>query len=377
MPSRMIDPAPRKAFVVDMDASILRKLGKHARALYNALRYMADGKSGELRFRERWYKAKEFDREAKMCERVRLAAMRELVAAGLVTFTRPRVCRMIGGRLRAVAGSVHYVVHRQPVPVKNRQKTRDSSKLHLQNCIPGSPLEMQSQIVPNPPLGTGSVSVSVLPLNCSESSLGGASHRHHRPESDEDDDTRSNSFQTEQQVNPIGKISVEERTKAKNIPTALRSWMDARILARAQDPVRSRGAYLLASRPAFLESMVEEIELFLTEKAEEFMRKRIEEASVVNFKDVFNLLVAQTKKHELPVGIDGDEREDRFDVFERIFDNASEIIGLEDTDEGDARETCQDCGSEVLRSAIEAHAKVCRAAQAMSRTPAVRQQVLK
>lgn len=145
----------RSPFIVDMDASILRKLGKHARALYNALRYMADGKSGELRFRERWYKAKEFDREAKMCERVRLAAMRELVAAGLVTFTRPRVWRMIGGRLRAVAGSVHYVVYRQPVPLKNRQKTRDSSKLHLQNCIPGSLLEMQSQIVPNPPLGAG------------------------------------------------------------------------------------------------------------------------------------------------------------------------------------------------------------------------------
>jgi hypothetical protein len=130
MPSRMIDTAPRKPLVVDMDASILRKLGEHARALYNALRYMADGKSGELRFRERWYKAKEFDREAKMCERVRLVAMRELVAAGLVTFTRPHVRRMIGGRLRAVAGSVHYVVHRQPVPMKNRQKTKDSSKLH-------------------------------------------------------------------------------------------------------------------------------------------------------------------------------------------------------------------------------------------------------
>lgn len=145
----------RKPFIVDMDASILRELGKHARALYNALRYMADGKTGELRFRERWYKAKEFDREAKMCERVRLAAMRELVAAGLVTYSRQRVWRMIDGRLRAVAGRVQYVVHRQPVPLKNRQKTRDSSKLHLQNCIPGSLLEMQSQTVPTPPTVAG------------------------------------------------------------------------------------------------------------------------------------------------------------------------------------------------------------------------------
>jgi hypothetical protein len=150
--------SPRSPFIVDVDASILRKLGKHARALYTALRYMADGKSGELRFRERWYKAKEFDHEAKICERVRLAAMRELVAAGLVTFTRPRVRRMIGGRLRAVAGSVHYVVHRQPVPLKNPPKTRDSSKLHLQNCIPGSLLQRKSQIVTNSLLGArGSV----------------------------------------------------------------------------------------------------------------------------------------------------------------------------------------------------------------------------
>jgi hypothetical protein len=176
---------PRKSFIVDMDASILRELGKHARALYNALRYMADGKSGELRFRERWYKAKEFDREAKMCERVRLAAMRELVTAGLVTYTRPRVSRMIGGRLRAVAGGVHYVVHREPVPLKNRRQTRDSSKLHLQNCIPGSLLEMQSQIVPNPPLGAGG---SVFPD--SENDSGSKSAKSSSAPGPADDDSR-------------------------------------------------------------------------------------------------------------------------------------------------------------------------------------------
>lgn len=184
--TRKCDMTPRKQFIVDMNASILRELGKHARALYNALRYMADGKSGELRFRERWYKAKAFDREAKMCERVRLAAMRELVAAGLVTHTRQRVLRMIGGRLRAVAGGVHYVVHRQPVPLRDRQKTRDSSKLHLQNCIPGSLLEMQSQILPNPPLGAGD---SIFPD--SENGSGSENAKSSSAPGPTDDDSRA------------------------------------------------------------------------------------------------------------------------------------------------------------------------------------------
>lgn len=154
--SQQVAP-PRKSFIVDIDASVLRELSKHARALYTALRYKADAKTGELRFRDRWYKAREFDVWAEMCERVRLAAMQELVTKGLATFTRPRVRRMIGGRLRAVAGPVHYVVHRHPVPLKNRQKTRNSSKLHLQNCISGSLLEMQSQVLSKPPLGAGTV----------------------------------------------------------------------------------------------------------------------------------------------------------------------------------------------------------------------------
>jgi len=212
--TRTCGKTPRKSFIVDMDASVLRKLGKHARALYNAFRYMADGKSGELRFRELWYKAKEFDREAKMCERVRLAAMREHVAAGLVTVTRPRVCRIIGGRLRAVAGSVHYVVHRQPVPLKSRQKTRDSSKLRLQNCIPGSLLEMQSQIVSNPPpYATGGG--SALPLTCSEIPPGGENHHQHSENRDDDSSVHGETI-SKPKSKPQGKrkTSVQE-TKEK------------------------------------------------------------------------------------------------------------------------------------------------------------------
>ena len=96
---------------VDIDVGLLCTLGKNAIALYLALLRLADSKTGELRCRGEWLTVKRFDREAHMCKDVRIAAMRELVAAGLVTFTRPRVCEEIGGRMRSVVGPIHYVVH--------------------------------------------------------------------------------------------------------------------------------------------------------------------------------------------------------------------------------------------------------------------------
>lgn len=324
----------QKPFIVDTKATMLKKhrnLTKHARQLYLTMRALADGKTGELRINGRWLKASVFDASAEMCRDLRMSAMRELIAVGLVTLKRARVCRLIDGRRRSVLGETQYTVHREPV-LKDHHEAKDSSKVDLVKSISSTVVEIDSQFIPEIP--TGMRGELVFGFSGAEEEEEGSSHHH---QGDEDDGARPSSFQTRNHVNPIEKGTVEERTRTKNIPSVLRSWMDTRILARAHEPVNSRRAYLLASRPAFLEYMADEIEQFLTEKAEEFMRQRIEEASVVKYEEVFNLLVAQTKKHELPVGIDGDEREPPFVVFERIFDNASEILGLQNCDESDEK----------------------------------------
>jgi hypothetical protein len=326
---------------MDIDAAVVRNLGKNAAALYHALRRLADGRSGELRIRGQWLKAIRFDREAKMCERVRLSAMRELVTAGLVTFTRPRVRRMIGGRLRAVAGSVHYVVHRQPVPPENRQKIRDSSKLHLQNCISGSLLEMQSQIVSNPPIG-GAGSISVLPFSENHSAMDDYRHHQHpKPEDDENVSTKEFSS-SNPKVQTSEKLPIEEKTTPA-IPPELGSWLDTRILARAKSPVKNRGAFLRKSRPEFIENMDDEVEVYLQERAEKFMAQRIEEKGAVCYGQVYDFLQAETEAHALPVGLwieDGQEseefsvtREDPSSVYGRIYENAAEVLGLEKGDD--------------------------------------------
>ena len=113
-------------FIVDVSASLLRRnteLSKAARVLYSTMRSLADGKTGAVRIKNRWLKARAIDAEGEMCRCVRLRAMRELVATqGLVTMERERIERVIGCRKRVVLGACHYFVHRQPVPSASRKK---------------------------------------------------------------------------------------------------------------------------------------------------------------------------------------------------------------------------------------------------------------
>jgi hypothetical protein len=134
----------KRPFLVGAPAPVLKKhpgFSKHARQLYVTLRALADGKTGELRIRERWLKATVFDSAAEMCKRVRLRAMRELIAAGLVTTERPRIWCTIGGPTRAVAGPSRYTVYREPAP-KISQKAKDSSKVHFQNGSRNAPASL-------------------------------------------------------------------------------------------------------------------------------------------------------------------------------------------------------------------------------------------
>jgi hypothetical protein len=108
-------PSPKSPFIVDAPAPMLKRhdqLSKNARHLYMTLRALADGRTGELKVNGRWLRAKVFDAAAEICRNVRLAAMNELIAAGLVTLEFERVLRFIGGRRRAVRSRCRYTVYR-------------------------------------------------------------------------------------------------------------------------------------------------------------------------------------------------------------------------------------------------------------------------
>jgi hypothetical protein len=128
-----------------------------------------------------------------------------------------------------------------------------------------------------------------------------------------------------------------QKPKAKSVeivePTPnLRSWMDSRILGRAQNQVRSNSAYLRASRPEFLANLGEEVEMCLVEQAQQFMRHRLDEVSSVNFEEVYELLRDRVVERGLPVRIGKYWNA----LFSRVYDSAADILGLSSVDEGDA-----------------------------------------
>ena len=109
-------PSGKSPFIVYAPASMLKRhvqLSKNARHLYTTLLALADGGEGELKIKGRWMKAKVFDAAAEICRDVRLAAMQELIKAGLVTFKYEMAVRFIGGRRRTVIlCPVHRPSHR-------------------------------------------------------------------------------------------------------------------------------------------------------------------------------------------------------------------------------------------------------------------------
>jgi hypothetical protein len=154
-----------KPFIVNVAPALLDGASPRACRIYMTLLRRADGQSGDLKIPCRkgnkaepvWLKATQFDREARMSKPTRLKAMRELVALGLVTIVRPRVRRMIGGRMRAVAGPTHYTVHRAPVVHENHQKPAHSSKVKghppVQKANSSAVEELYPQILSTTPSG--------------------------------------------------------------------------------------------------------------------------------------------------------------------------------------------------------------------------------
>jgi hypothetical protein len=159
-------PDNHAPFIVDMDASLFKKfpqLSRNAQHLYVNLRFLADGKTGELRHKDRtWMKATFIQKKSGLCRNVRLRSMAELISVGLVVLERPRKMQMIEGRLRAVSGGSQYTVFKSPQAQVDR-KPNDSSKVPLQKSRSSTVEEKDSQVFPITPIGVGSFSGSSNP----------------------------------------------------------------------------------------------------------------------------------------------------------------------------------------------------------------------
>jgi hypothetical protein len=191
----------RKPFIVDAPATMLKcnaEFSRNARILYQAMRSMADGKSGHLKIRGRWLRACEFDRAAEMCRCVRLRAMRELVTFGLVSVERVRVERFINGRRRVVLGPCRYTVHREPTV--------------LQQSISSTVEEIDSQVLSNPPMGAGGSGFPAF-----EVSMGGAHKSSSAPRQRTSDDDEARSPQSTLKGNGNPNPSVEEQSHVEKI----------------------------------------------------------------------------------------------------------------------------------------------------------------
>jgi hypothetical protein len=242
------DSSRRKPFIVDAPATMLKRnagISRNARNLYGTLRALADGKTGELRIGGRWLKATAFDRAAEMGRNTRLPAMRELVAAGLVTAKRTRVWQKMDGRMRAVAGPTEYTVHREPAP-KIHQKTRHSSKVHLQKSIFSTVQEMDPQVLSNPPVrGAGLVSPD---SELCSSPLVGTNHHQHPAASRTGDDDDSRTFQSNFKGNGNGKPNNNPAVEEKQTHVE-------KVLDRAAERLKKRGedSVFVAEALAFID----------------------------------------------------------------------------------------------------------------------------
>jgi len=333
-------------FIVTVAPGLLHGLTPRACRLFMTLLRRADGHTGELKIPGRkwnkaesvWLKATQFDREANMSKPTRMKAMRELIARGLVTVARPRVHRVIGGRMRAVAGPTQYTVHRTPANTRtHHERPTKSSKVKGVPVFQKSNSSIVEKVDPEvlsttPPIAPPAetrfeVEVGFHGWN------GGASSSSPPVKIDDDDSllTHKSSFKD------------KTRTNQQTLDPALRAWMKTQILARAPSPVNSRSAYLRASYPAFLGHLGEEIESYLQSKAEKFMMELIAKKGSVDCWSVEDFLEEETEKHALPIGLwteDGQEseefsvtRECPGSVYGRIYDNASEVLGLRDVSE--------------------------------------------
>jgi hypothetical protein len=321
-----------KSFIVDMDASLFKKfpqLSRTAQHLYVNMRFLADGKSGELRHKDgTWMKATHIQKKSSLCRNVRLRSMRELIQVGLVLLERPRKMQMIAGRLRAVSGGCQYTVCKA-ARAKSDRKPNDSSKVPLQKSRSSTVEEKDPQVFPITPTGA---STSGLGLDGRNSFLEEpSSSSKHLPQTHNqttDDDPRASdllpeNYSPKPKVN--GQPAAKKRPKQKKLAPALHSWIRCQILKRAGD-VSDPHSYVRASLDEFVANLAVEVEEHLTQVAQEFCleRDRKNPGATVVWNDIFAALSQEARKHQLPISDP--------EMFARVTRAAMELLGWKVTE---------------------------------------------
>lgn len=114
------DSAGKKQFTLHLSADVLKSLTPNEQRLWTALLRIRDAATGELRFGDRWFDGKRFDREASMSPRTRQPVMSSLADKGLVKMEPTYAHRVIADRLtghrrnRKVRTGFHYSVAESP-----------------------------------------------------------------------------------------------------------------------------------------------------------------------------------------------------------------------------------------------------------------------
>lgn len=322
-------------FIVDAPAPMLKRndqLSKNARNLYMTMGALADGRNGELKINGRWIPAKAIDSAAEMCRDVRMRCMRELRDAGLVTFDRERVPRIIGGRKRVVAGRSRYVVHKTLVKAKPtdsfNENTRVSGYMLQKSSVKPRILlkSISSTVQKIDPQGFSNPPYEPVPSNSVRNFASEKAPSPHTPSSSSKhpptgpiDENERDCFQSFQPA------TQQQRSTAKALlkkDPVLRAWMLHQIFSRVGDQeIRNRNAYLFKAEQKFIDDFDIEVEAYLTKKAEEYLRDRFAESGdPVTRKDIMAVLQLEVRKHNLPVGDD--------EIFDRSFRHAVETLRM-------------------------------------------------
>jgi hypothetical protein len=253
-------PSPKSPFIVYAPASMLKRhvrLSKNARHLWSTLLALADGQTGELKVKGRWRKAKEFDAAAEICREVRFAAMKELIAEGLVGRKFEMAVRFIGGRRRAVRSRVQYTVYHTP------QKP---------NVFGGA----DPKIVKNPCILLKSISsmvekidpqvLSRLPLTGSIPAAGFELMGEMVGEGSKSSPTRARKARDVQRTNPPLPCYENFKDQFPGVTSRQFAFAVERISSRAKTPPRTL-QFWPVSLKNFFEHIEAEADLFLTDRA--------------------------------------------------------------------------------------------------------------
>ena len=285
-------PSGKSPFIVDAPSPMLKRhfqLSKNARRLYMTMRALADGRTGELKINGRWLTAKKIESEAEMCRGVRLPAMRELIAAGLVAYDFERVVRLIGGRRRAVRSRTRYTVHRtaqKPNVLRGSDPQIVEKPRILLKSISCSVEKIDSQVVsrlpsaaPIPTAGFEFVGETVG--KGSKSSL-----------------PRAQKTRDVQRTNPPPLPCYEDfKDQFPGVTSRQFAFAVERISSRAKTPPRTLQFWLTSLRN-FFEDIEAETDLFLTDRAVALFQ------SGATIEDVAESLKGEAASRDLAYGAD-------------------------------------------------------------------------